>query len=108
MASAPKKPQDHLAKAVEDDGEMITEFVYGEHKLTGYGDNVTGESMEALSTGNIHIFLKDLLGSEQWDGVPADPKAGKKEVVGVKKLPIRKLKELLEAWGNASKSAGNS
>lgn len=94
MAVAPKKPQDHLPKSVEDDGEVVTEFVYGEHTLTGYGDNVTGESMEALQAGQIHTFLKDLLGQEQWDVV--------------KKLPVRKLKEVLEAWGNASKSAGNS
>lgn len=94
MAAAPKKPQDHLPKAVEDDGEVVTEFVYGEHKLTGYGDNVTGESMEALQSGQIHTFLKDLLGQEQWDVI--------------KKLPVRKLKDVIEAWGSASQSAGNS
>lgn len=94
MTVAPKKPQDHLAKATEDDAEVITEFVYGEHKLTGYGDGITGESMEALQSGQIHTFLKDLLGQEQWDLI--------------KKLPIRKLKDVIKAWGDAGRSAGNS
>jgi hypothetical protein len=108
MTVAAKKPQDHLPKAVEDDGEVITEFAYGDRTLTGYGDNVTGESMEALQAGHIHVFLKDLLGQEQWDGIPADPKKGKAEVPGIKKLPLRKLKDVIKAWGDASQSAGNS
>lgn len=93
--AAPKKPQDHLApKAEADLDAQIVEFDYEDLHLVADGDAVTGEIMEELSAGNLHTFLKALLGPDGW--------------AQIKGLPVRKYKDILEAWGEASKAAGNS
>ena len=96
----PAEPQDHkpktTAKAAEiADEEVITEFVFEDYTYTGYGDNLTGEVMEALEVGALHVGVRALLGedSDGWKHA--------------KKLPVRKLKALWEAWGNTAQS-GNS
>jgi len=90
-----KKPQDHLApKAEADLDAQIIEFDYEDLHLVADGDAVTGETMEALSAGHLHTFLKSLLGPAGWDQI--------------KGLPVRKYKDILEAWGDATKAAGNS
>jgi hypothetical protein len=95
MAPAAKKPQDHLAtKAEADLDAQIVEFNYEDLHLVADGDAVTGETMEALSAGHLHTFLKALLGPTGWDQIKA--------------LPVRKYKDILEAWGEATKAAGNS
>jgi len=94
MAAAPKKPQDHLAKADVDLDAQIIEFDYADLHLVADGDAVTGETMEALSAGHLHVFLKALLGPVGWEQI--------------KRLPVRKYKDILEAWGEATKAAGNS
>jgi hypothetical protein len=94
MAAA-KKPQDHLAPKAETDLDaQIVEFDYDGLHLVADGDAVTGETMEALSAGHLHVFLKALLGPAGWEQI--------------KGLPIRKYKDILEAWGEATKAAGNS
>ena len=104
MAAAPKKPQDHLpAKTDEvDDNGPIVDFEFDGRTYTGYADNVTGETMEYLSAGHMHRFVSDLVGPEQWNGDK------EKKIIGLKTYPIRKLKEVVEVWGAASKAAGNS
>lgn len=103
--TARKAPQDHLPKVISsndsDDG-LVMQMEWEGIALTGRGDNVTGETMEYLSQGMIHFFIKDLFGVESWDG-DAD-----KKIVGLKTFPLRKLKALVQAWGEASKAAGNS
>lgn len=95
MATARKAPQDHLAPKSEVDLDaQIVEFDYEDLHLVADGDAVTGEIMEHLSAGNLHIFLKALLGPDGWDKI--------------KGLPVRKYKTILEVWGDASKAAGNS
>jgi len=93
MAAA-RKPQDHLPKAEADLDAQIVEFDYEDLHLVADGDAVTGEIMEELGAGNLHVFLKALLGSDGWDKI--------------KGLPVRKYKAILEAWGEASRPAGNS
>ena len=103
--TAPKKPQDHLPKVISEhdsDEGLVLEMEWEGIALTGRGDNVTGETMEYLAQGMIHFFIKDLFGAEAWDGDP------KKKIVGLKTFSIRKLQDLLKAWGDASKAAGNS
>jgi len=93
--TAARKPQDHLAPKAEADLEaQIVEFDYEDLHLVADGDAVTGEIMEHLSAGNLHTFLKALLGPDGWDKI--------------KGLPVRKYKTILELWGDASKAAGNS
>lgn len=95
MATARKAPRDHLApKAEADLDAQIVEFNYEDLHLVADGDAVTGEIMEHLSAGNLHIFLKALLGPDGWDKIKA--------------LPVRKYKDILKVWGDASKAAGNS
>lgn len=91
--AAPKKPQDHLAPKADLDAEIV-EFDYEDLHLVADGDAVTGEIMEELAAGNLHVFLKALLGSEGWDKI--------------KTLPVRKYKDILNAWSEAKQSAGNS
>lgn len=92
--TARKAPQDHLPKAEADLSAEIVEFDYEGLHLVADGDAVTGEIMEELAAGNLHVFLKALLGSAGWDKI--------------KVLPVRKYKEILDAWAEAKKSAGNS
>jgi len=94
MATAPKKPQDHLTKADADVDAQIVEFDWEDLHLVADGDAVTGETMEALSAGHLHVFLKALLGPVGWEQI--------------KRLPVRKYKDILAAWGEATKAAGNS
>jgi hypothetical protein len=93
-------PQDHKPKATAKaaeiaDEEVITEFTYDGFTYVGYGDNLTGEVMEALEVGALHVGVRALLGedSEGW--------------AHAKKLPVRKLKGLWETWGETAQ-AGNS
>lgn len=92
--SVAKKPQDHLAPKSDADEAQIVEFDYDGLRLVADGDKVTGETMEALGAGHLHVFLKALLGPAGWEQV--------------KGLPVRKYKDILEAWGEATKAAGNS
>ncbi len=96
-----KKPQDRLVKAeaTETDEYNLT-FEFEGRNVIAYGDNITGETMDYLSQGHVHRFVKDLVGPEQWDGDDKTP--------GLKALPIRKLSELVKVWGDESKTAGNS
>lgn len=91
--TARKAPQDHLPKQADLNAEIV-EFDYEDLHLVADGDAVTGETMEALSAGHLHTFLKALLGAEGWDKI--------------KKLPVRKYKDILDAWAEAKQSAGNS
>lgn len=91
--TARKAPQDHLAPKADLNAEIV-EFDYEDLHLVADGDAVTGEVMEALAVGELHTFLKALLGSEGWDKI--------------KKLPVRKYKDILDAWSEAKASAGNS
>ena len=91
--TAPKKPQDHLPKQAATDAE-ITVFEFEGLTLTADGDAVTGEVMEELAAGNLHTFLKALLGADGWDKI--------------KVLPVRKYKAILDTWSEAKQSAGNS
>lgn len=91
--TARKSPQDHLPKQADLNAEIV-EFDYEDLHLVADGDAITGEIMEELSEGNLHVFLKALLGEEGW--------------VKIKKLPIRKYKEILNTWSEAKQSAGNS
>lgn len=102
MAVAPKKPQDHLPKAEEIDDSPVVEFEFDGRTYTGYGDNVTGETMEYLAAGHLHRFVSDLVGPAQWNGDK------EKKIVGLKTYPIRKLQGVVEAWGAANQAAGNS
>jgi hypothetical protein len=94
--TAPKKPQDHQPKAAPpaDLDAQIVEFDYDGLHLVADGDAVTGEIMEQLSAGHLHTFLKALLGPEGWDKIKA--------------LPVRKYKDILDAWAEAKAEAGNS
>lgn len=103
--TARKAPQDHLPKIVsgaDSDEGLVMQIEWEGISLTGHGDNVTGETMEYLSQGMIHFFIKDLFGAESWEG------SREKKIVGLKTFPLRKLKDLIKAWGDASKAAGNS
>jgi hypothetical protein len=91
--AAPKKPQDHLAPKADLDAQIV-EFDYEDLHLVADGDAITGEIMEELAAGNLHTFLKALLGPDGWDKI--------------KTLPVRKYKAILDAWGEVNKSAGNS
>lgn len=91
--AAPKKPQDHLAPKADPNAEIV-KFTYEDLHLVADGDAVTGEVMEELAAGNLHVFLKALLGPEGWDKI--------------KKLPVRKYKDILDTWSEAKQSAGNS
>lgn len=94
-----KAPQDHktavaTARHQEADGEESIVTVQWEGlELTCYGDNITGETLEELETGNIHKAVRALLGPEQW--------------AQVKVFPIRKIGELFKLWGAAA-GQGNS
>jgi hypothetical protein len=93
--TARKAPQDHLPK--KDDADLdaqITEFDFEGIHLVADGDAITGEIMEELAAGNLHVFLKALLGPDGWDKI--------------KKLPVRKYKPILDAWSEVNASAGNS
>lgn len=92
MAAA-RKPQDRLAPKADLNAEIV-EFDYEDLHLVADGDAVTGEIMEELAVGNLHVFLKALLGDAGWDKI--------------KKLPVRKYKDILNAWSEAKASAGNS
>jgi hypothetical protein len=90
-----KAPQDHLPKQADADlSAEITEFDFEDLHLVADGDAVTGEVMEELAAGNLHTFLKALLGADGWDKI--------------KVLPVRKYKAILDAWSEAKQSAGNS
>ena len=91
--TARKAPQDHLAPKTDLNAEIV-EFEFEDLTLTADGDAVTGEIMEELAAGNLHVFLKALLGTDGWDQI--------------KKLPVRKYKDILDAWSEAKQSAGNS
>jgi len=91
--TAPKKPQDHLPKQADLNAEIV-EFDYEDLHLVADGDAITGEVMEELAAGNLHVFLKALLGPDAWETI--------------KKLPVRKYKDILDAWSEAKQSAGNS
>lgn len=91
--TARKTPQDHLPKQADLNAEIV-EFGYEDLRLVADGDAVTGEIMEELAAGNLHVFLKALLGDEGW--------------VKIKKLPVRKYKDILNAWSEAKQAAGNS
>lgn len=91
--TARKAPQDHLAPKSDLNAEIV-EFDFEDLHLVADGDAVTGEIMEELAAGNIHVFLKALLGPEGWDKI--------------KKLPVRKYKDILNAWSEAKQAAGNS
>lgn len=94
----PKAPQDHKPKAVAAaaegaDVENVTTFEFDGQSFTAYGDNITGEVMEQLEQGLIHAAVRALIGEEQWKVA--------------KKYPLRKIKDLWTAWGEAAKQ-GNS
>lgn len=91
--TARKTPQDHLPKQADVNPEIV-EFEYEDLTLVADGDAITGEIMEELAAGNLHVFLKALLGDAGWDKI--------------KKLPVRKYKEILDGWAEAKASAGNS
>ena len=88
-----KSPQDHLPKAADLNAEIV-EFDYEDLHLVADGDAITGEIMEEFAAGSIHTFLRALLGESGWDKI--------------KKLPVRKYKEILDGWAEAKASAGNS
>lgn len=95
-AKAPKAPQDRKPKAVAAEAaeaENVTEFEFEGRTFTGYGDNITGETMDELEKGLLHVAVRHLLGEEQWEVA--------------KKYPLRKLKTLWETWGEAA-GQGNS
>lgn len=107
--TARKTPQDHLPKtdpkvisSADSDEGLVLEMEWEGIHLVGRGDNVTGETMDEFAQGMIHRFIKDLFGHESWDGNPAS------KTPGLKTFPVRKLKDLVQAWGEATKSAGNS
>ena len=91
--TARKAPQDHLPKQADLNAEIV-EFDYEDLHLVADGDAVTGEIMEELAAGNLHVFLKALLGDAGWDKI--------------KKLPVRKYRDILNTWSEAKQSAGNS
>lgn len=94
--STPKKPQDHLPKDAAPSADLdaqIVEFDYNGMHLVADGDQVTGEIMEQLAAGNLHTFLRALLGPEGWEKIKA--------------LPVRKYKDILNTWAEAKTSAGN-
>jgi len=91
--TAPKKPQDHLP-AKSDTDSQIVEFDFEGLALVADGDAITGEVMEALAAGELHTFLKALLGPDGWDKI--------------KKLPVRKYKAILDTWSAENQAAGNS
>lgn len=94
MPTAPKKPQDHLPKQDADLDAQITEFDYEDMHFVADGDAITGRIMEQLSAGNLHVFLKALLGPDGWEKI--------------QDLPVRKYQKILDAWSEASQAAGNS
>ena len=91
--TARKAPQDHLPKQADRNAEIV-EFDYEDIRLVADGDAITGEIMEELAAGNLHVFLKALLGPDGWDKI--------------KKLPVRKYKDILDTWSEAKQAAGNS
>lgn len=91
--TARKAPQDHLAPKADLDAQIV-EFDYEDLHLVADGDAITGEIMEELAAGNLHTFLKALLGAEGWDKI--------------KVLPVRKYKAILDTWSEVNKAAGNS
>jgi len=91
--TARKAPQDHLSPKADLNAEIV-EFDFEDLHLVADGDAVTGEIMEELAAGNLHVFLKALLGDAGWDKI--------------KKLPVRKYRDILNTWSEAKQSAGNS
>lgn len=91
--TARKAPQDHLTKKADLNAEIV-EFDYEDLHLVADGDAITGEIMEELAAGNLHVFLKALLGPDGWDKI--------------KVLPVRKYKDILDTWSEAKQAAGNS